>query len=101
MDSIVKRLAERTSWLLFAVAAGFVSAALRRWQLSTAFEDVTGLAIPGAQASVILACVLVMSAAWFILSAIHQPMAKRPIHRNAGIFTCLCIPLRIDTQANA
>ena len=78
MDSIVKRLAERTSWLLFAVAAGFVSAALRRWQLSTAFEDVTGLAIPGAQASVILACVLVMSAAWFILSAIHQPMAKRP-----------------------
>lgn len=78
MESMIKKLAERTQWLLFAVAAAFVCAALRRWQLSTAFEDGTGLSIPGAQSSVILTCVLVMAAAWFLLSAVHQPVARPP-----------------------
>lgn len=78
MESMIKKLAERTQWLLFAVAAAFVCATLRRWQLSTAFEDGTGLSIPGARSSVVLTCVLVMAAAWFLLSAVHQPVARPP-----------------------
>lgn len=78
METMIKKLAGRTQWLLFAAAAAFVSAALRRWQLSTAFEDGTGLSIPGAQSSVVLTCVLVMAGAWFLLSAVHQPMARPP-----------------------
>lgn len=78
MDAIAKKLSGRFSWLLFALAAAFVSAALRRWQLASAFEEATGLPVPGARASVILTCVLVMSAAWFLILAVHQPMSKRP-----------------------
>lgn len=63
----------RGAWLLSAAAAALAAAALRRWQLNSAFEANTGLAIPGAQASVILVCVLVMAGAWFILLSIHQP----------------------------
>ena len=78
MDSIVKRLSGRYSWLLFALAAAFVCAALRRWQLASAFEEDTGLPIPWAQSSVILACVLLMAAAWFLILAVHQPLSNRP-----------------------
>lgn len=78
MDSIAKKLSGRFSWLLFGLAAAFVSAALRRWQLGSAFEEGTGLPIPGAQASVILACVLVMAAAWFLILAVSQPLGRRP-----------------------
>jgi len=77
MKQINKSLSGRLSWLLFALAAAFVSAALRRWQLGSAFEPGTGLAIPGAQASVILVCVLVMAAAWFTILAVGRPLPGR------------------------
>lgn len=78
MDSIVKKLSGRFSWLLFALAAAFVCAALRRWQLASAFEETTGLPISGAPASVILTCILMMAAAWFLILALHQPLSNRP-----------------------
>ncbi len=78
MDSIVKKLSGRFSWLLFALTAAFAAAALRRWQLASAFEGPSGLPISGAPASVTLACVLVMAAAWFLILAVHQPLSHRP-----------------------
>ncbi len=77
MKQIDRSLSGRPVWLLFALAAAFVSAALRRWQLGTAFEADTGLALPGAQASVILTCVLVMAAAWFTILAVGRPLPGR------------------------
>ena len=68
----------RTVWLACTAAAALTAAALRRWQLRSAFEEYTGLAIPGAQASVILVCVLVMAGAWFvILSLTGQPLSAQ------------------------
>ena len=68
----------RTLWLVCTAAAALAAAALRRWQLRSAFEEVTGLAIPGAQASVILTCVLVMAGACFvILSLARQALPSR------------------------
>ena len=78
MDSIVKKLSGRFSWLLFTLTAAFAAAALRRWQLASAFEGPSGLPISGAPASVTLACVLVMAAAWFLILAVHQPLSHRP-----------------------
>ena len=78
MNFTTNRFSGRAYWMLFAAAAAFVSAALRRWQLGSAFEADTGLAIPGAQASVMLTCVLVMSAAWFAILAVGQPLARGP-----------------------
>ena len=79
MNRITKYLSGRLSWLLFALTAAFVSAALRRWQLGSAFEEDTGLPIPWAQASVILTCALVMAAAWFAILATYQPVSRRPV----------------------
>lgn len=62
----------RTAWLISAGGAALAAALLRRWQLASAFEPDSGLAIPGAQASVILTCVVVMAGAWFILLALRQ-----------------------------
>ena len=68
----------RTRWLACTAAAALTAAALRRWQLDSAFEEHTGLAIPGAQASVILTCVLAMTGAWFvILSLTGRPLPER------------------------
>ena len=78
MDSIVKKLSGRFSWLLFTLTAAFAAAARRRWQLASAFEGPSGLPISGAPASVTLACVLVMAAAWFLILAVHQPLSHRP-----------------------
>lgn len=63
-------------WLISAAAAALIAAALRRWQLSSAFEEATGLAIRGAQASVILMCVLIIAGAWFVLLSMHQRPAQ-------------------------
>lgn len=82
MDLKIKHMSGRRPWLICALAAGLCAAALRRWQLNSAFEEDTGLAVPWAPASVILACVLVMSAAWFIILAMYQPLSRRP--RTAG-----------------
>ena len=57
----------RTLWLACTAAIALIAAALRRWQLRSAFEEYTGLAIPGAQASVVLVCVLVMAGAMFVI----------------------------------
>ena len=70
----------RAPWLAFALSAALIAALLRWWQLRSAFEPDTGLAVPLAQASVILACVLVMAAAWFVILALYQPVVKRPFH---------------------
>jgi len=59
------------------LAAAFVCAALRRWQLNSAFEAGTGFAIPRAQASVILVCMLVIAASWFGILSANQPLSKR------------------------
>ena len=71
-------ISRRVIWLVCPAAAALAAAALRRWQLSSAFEEYTGLAIPGAQASVILTCALVMTGAWFvILSLSCRPLSVR------------------------
>ena len=73
-----QRFSSRLVWLMSALAAALLCAALRRWQLASAFEEGTGLPIPWAQSSVILACVLVIAAAWFTLLALGQPVSRRP-----------------------
>ena len=78
MNFTTDRLSGRMHWLLFALSSAFTAAALRRWQLLSAFEEDTGLPMPGAQASVVLTCVLVMAAAWFAILAVGQPLSKRP-----------------------
>ena len=65
----------RSVWLICTAAAALAAAALRRWQLRSAFEEYTGLAIPGAQASVVLVCVLVMVGAWLVILS----LASRPV----------------------
>ena len=68
----------RVLWLSCAAAAALTAAALRRWQRRSAVEEYTGLAIPGAQASVILTCVLAIVGAWFvILSLAGRPLSAR------------------------
>lgn len=65
-------VSQRTRWLACAGAAALAAAALRRWQLASAFEPPLGLPIPGAQASVILVCVLVMAAAGLAILALAR-----------------------------
>lgn len=65
----------RMPWLILTAAAAAAAMGLRRWQLATAFEPDTGLAIPWAQASVILTCVIIMAGAGLILLAARQPLA--------------------------
>lgn len=77
MEVMNKNVSSRWPWLGSALAAALLAAVLRRWQLSSAFEP-SGLATPGAQSSVILLCVLIMAAAWFMLLALRQALAKRP-----------------------
>lgn len=79
MNPMNKNISGRTPWLACALGAAFSAAVLRRWQLSFAFEADTGLPIPGAPASVILTCVLVMSAAWFTILAMYQTVSQRPM----------------------
>ena len=64
----------RALWLGGTAAAALTAAALRRWQLRTAFEEGTNLSIPGAQASVILTCVLVIAGAWFVILSLARPV---------------------------
>ncbi len=78
MDPTNKSISGRMPWLICTLAAAFITAALRRWQLGTAFEGPAGLAIPGAQASVVLVCTMVMAGAWFLILAMYQPISKRP-----------------------
>ena len=75
-------VSRRLSWLAGALGVAAAAALLRRWQLGSAFEADTGLSIPGSPASVILACVLVMAAAWFTILALSQPVSREP--RTAG-----------------
>ena len=71
------RTSRRTLWLVCTAAVALAAAALRRWQLRSAFEKDTGLAIPGAQASVVLVCVLVMAGAVFAMIAlVGRPLPK-------------------------
>ncbi len=73
-----KSVSGRAPWLVCALAAGLTAAALRKWQLGSAFEEGTGLAVPMAPASVTLACLLVIAASWFVILAVYQPVSKRP-----------------------
>lgn len=68
----------RIPWLVCTAAAALASAALRLWQLATAFEGPLSLPIPGAAASVTLVCTLVIAGACFTLLAAYQPLARRP-----------------------
>ena len=82
-----KHISRRLLWLACPLGVALVCAALRNWQLGSAFEEGTGLAVPGAQASVILTCVLVMSAAWFTIVAIYQPLPSVQLPSNNGMLT--------------
>lgn len=73
-----KSISGRAPWLVCTVAAALLAAVLRLWQLATAFEGPLRLAIPRAQASVILVCMLVIAGACLMLLAAYQPLAKRP-----------------------
>ena len=73
-----KSVSGRAPWLACALAGGALAAALRKWQLGSAFEEGSGLSIPMAPASVTLGCLLVMAAAWFLILATYQPVSKRP-----------------------
>ena len=65
-------------WLAATAAAALAAAALRRWQLRSAFEEYSGLAVPGAQASVILACALAMTGAGLaLLSLVGRPLPEQ------------------------
>lgn len=76
----------RTAWLISVGAAALAAALLRRWQLASAFEPDTGLATPGAQASVILVCLLVMAGAWLILLAMGRAGGPDPACRWDMVF---------------
>lgn len=79
MNMMKKSVSGRASWLICTLAAALTAAALRKWQLASAFEPDTGLSIPMAPASVTLACLLVISAAWFLILTTYQPVSKRPL----------------------
>ena len=72
MNPMTDNINRRLKWLGLPLGAALVCALLRRWQLGTAFEEETGLAIRNAPASVVLACLLVMSAAWLMIQAAHE-----------------------------
>ena len=40
MNFTTDRLSGRMHWLLFALSSAFTAAALRRWQLLSAFEEI-------------------------------------------------------------
>ena len=73
-----KHLSGRMPWLAGTAIAALAAAALRCWQLHSAFEPDTGFIIPGSQASVILVCAAVMAAAWFVILSIYQPVCPKP-----------------------
>lgn len=78
MEVMKKSVSGRAPWLICTLAAALTAAALRKWQLNSAFEKDTGLSTPMAPASVTLACLLVIAAAWFLILATYQPVSKRP-----------------------
>ncbi len=78
MNPMKHSVSGRLPWLACTAALALVCAALRKWQLGSAFDEGTGLPAPGAQASVILVCVIVMAGAWFVLLSMYQPMTRRP-----------------------
>ena len=73
-----KNSSRRVFWLICTFAAALAAAVLRRWQLNSAFEEYTGLAIPGAPASVILICALVIIGAGLVILALScRPLSPR------------------------
>ena len=80
----------RPLWLLCSVVPALACALVRRWQMASAFEGELNLAIPGAPASVVLLCVLVISAVLLLLLAVRQrevrpPRGSSEVRRAAGI----------------
>lgn len=65
-------------WLVWTLVLAAAAAAVRLWQEATAFEGAYGLPIPGATASVVLVCVLVMAAAILAMLAARQPVVTPP-----------------------
>lgn len=68
----------RVFWLLAPVTLAAVCAALRQWQLMSAFEGDLGLHISRAPASVILTCMLVIAAALFLMLTMRQAETMPP-----------------------
>ena len=64
-------------WLIAAVPLAVACAAVRVWQLNTAFEGAYGLPIPMAPASVILLALLVITAGVFALLGLKQPVNRK------------------------
>lgn len=65
-------------WLVWTLVLAVAAAAVRLWQKATAFEGKYSLPIPGATASVVLVCVLVMAAAILAMLAARQPVVTPP-----------------------
>lgn len=68
----MKRIPTRLLWLACPVALALIGALVRIWQLSSAFEGDLNLTIPHAPASVVLTCVLIITAAVLLLLAVAQ-----------------------------
>lgn len=60
---------ERLKWPGLAVVLGGLGALVRRWQMSSAFEETLGLSQPGAPASLALIACFILVAAVFLLLA--------------------------------
>lgn len=73
----------RSLWLTVSILAGALCAAVRRWQLSTAFENEPHLSRPFAPASIVLTALLILSAVVLLLLARRQPVA-RSLRQNPG-----------------
>lgn len=62
----------RGLWIGCPVVLALASAVLRRWQLAAAFEGELGLLVHRAPATVILTCVLIITAALLLMMAVRQ-----------------------------
>ncbi len=102
-----QKRSRRWMWLLCTVVAAVAGAALRRWQLTTAFEGELELPIPMAPASVALVCVLVIGAALLMILAVTQKEVPLPRNARTGAmiapkdFTCLTLTVMAAVLAFA
>ncbi len=79
-----KRRAYNVYWLVWTGVMALTTAGVRLWQEATAFEGTYGLPIPGADASVVLVCVLMIAGASLGILAANQPVVAPPRTQTRG-----------------
>ena len=79
-----KRRSYQVYWLVLTILLALLTAGVRLWQKNTAFEGEYSLPIPGATASVVMVCVLVIAAASLGIVAANQPVIPPPRTQNRG-----------------